>query len=52
VLELDLSATIGMKVQIDHKGEQGGTLSIGYRTLDDLDELCRALSSMRSAETR
>jgi len=52
VLELDLGATIGMKVQIDHKGEQGGTLSIGYRTLDDLDELCRALSSMRSAETR
>ncbi|MDP3339176.1 ParB/RepB/Spo0J family partition protein [Frigidibacter sp.] len=52
VLELDLSATIGMKVQIDHKGEQGGSLSIAYRTLDDLDELCRALSSMRSAETR
>ena len=52
VLEQDLGATIGMKVQIDHKGEQGGSLSITYRTLDDLDELCRALSSMRSAETR
>lgn len=52
VLEQDLSATIGMKVQIDHKGEQGGSLSIAYRSLDDLDEICRALSSMRSAETR
>lgn len=52
VLEQDLSATIGMKVQIDHKGEQGGSLSIVYCTLDDLDELCRALSAMRSAETR
>lgn len=51
VLEQDLSATIGMKVQIDHKGEQGGSLTVAYRTLDDLDELCRALSSMRSAET-
>ncbi len=52
VLELDLGATIGMKVHIDHKGEQGGTLSIAYRSLDDLDELCRALSAMRSAATR
>lgn len=45
VLEQDLSATTGMKITIDHKG-QGGTLSIAYRSLDDLDELCQALSRM------
>ncbi|WP_126975245.1 ParB/RepB/Spo0J family partition protein [Frigidibacter oleivorans] len=46
VLEQDLTATIGMKVQIDHKGE-GGTISIAYKSLDDLDEICRVLSTMR-----
>lgn len=44
-LELDLGATIGMKVEIDHKGEQGGVLSVRYQSLDQLDELCRLLSS-------
>lgn len=46
-LEGDLSATIGMKVSIDHNGLDGGTLSISYRTLEQLDELCQLLSGMR-----
>jgi ParB family transcriptional regulator, chromosome partitioning protein len=44
-LEADLSATVGMKVEIDHKdGSESGKLSITYATLDDLDTICRILS--------
>lgn len=46
VLEQDLSASIGMRVQINHKGS-GGDLTISYRDLDQLDQLCRMLSTMR-----
>ncbi|MFD0859485.1 ParB/RepB/Spo0J family partition protein [Roseovarius aquimarinus] len=45
-LEDDLSANLGMKVQVDHKpGGEAGTISISYKTLDELDELCGILSS-------
>lgn len=47
VLEQDLSATLGMKVVIDHKGHDGGILSITYRDLDQLDQLCQTLSALR-----
>lgn len=44
-IENELSATLGMKVTIDHKdGEEGGKMTIGYKTLDQLDDLLRALS--------
>lgn len=44
-LESDLSANLKMVVQIDHiQGGEGGKLTINYRTLDDLDLLCRVLS--------
>ena len=44
-LEGDLSAAVGMRVSIDHKpGDDGGRLTITYRSLEDLDELCRMLS--------
>lgn len=46
-LENDLSANLNMRVTIDHAGvDEGGVLSIRYRSLDDLDLLCRALSAM------
>jgi ParB family chromosome partitioning protein len=49
-LELDLSAGLGLNVIINHKGEtQGGTLTISYLTLDDLDRLCTALSTVPRA---
>ncbi|WP_284165251.1 ParB/RepB/Spo0J family partition protein [Frigidibacter sp. SD6-1] len=47
VLEQDLSANLGMKVVIDHKGHDGGHLTITYKTLDQLDELCQLLSQLR-----
>ena len=44
-LEGDLSANLGMKVVIDHKAEAGsGKITISYKNLDDLDELCRILT--------
>ena len=46
-LESDLSATLGMRVDIDHKGEEGGQLSIQYRDLDELDQICQLLSALR-----
>ena len=44
-LEGDLSATLGMKVQLMHKpGQEGGQITLHYKTLEELDELCRLLS--------
>ena len=43
-LEGDLSAALGMRVTLTHaNGNDGGTLSIHYKDLDQLDELCRVL---------
>lgn len=42
-LEQDLTAALGMPVQIEDVGGQG-KVTIRYATLDDLDELCRRLS--------
>lgn len=45
-LEGDLSANLGMKVSVDHvSGGENGKITITYQTLDELDELCRVLSS-------
>jgi len=44
-LEADLSANLHMMVRIDHgPAGDGGQVSIRYRTLEDLDLLCRVLS--------
>ncbi|WP_319825198.1 ParB/RepB/Spo0J family partition protein [Thalassovita sp.] len=46
-LEGDLSANLGMKVSIDHtSGQESGKITISYNNLDQLDEVCRLLSSM------
>lgn len=41
-LERNLSDAIGMRVSLAHKGESG-TLSISYRSLEQLDDLCQRL---------
>lgn len=47
-LEGDLSATLGMNVTITHpEGGDSGSVSIRYKDLEQLDELCRILSSVR-----
>ncbi|MDF2231183.1 ParB/RepB/Spo0J family partition protein [Albimonas sp. CAU 1670] len=43
-LEADLSANLGMKVRIEHKGEKGGELRIAYADLDQLDKICQAIT--------
>ena len=44
-LEGDLSASLGMKVELAHKpGQEAGQMTVHYKSLDDLDELCRKLS--------
>ena len=44
-LEGDLSANLGLKVEVNHdSGRESGRLMIRYKTLDDLDELCRILT--------
>lgn len=47
VLEDDLSANLGMSVMIDHRAGGEGQLTIRYKTLDQLDQLCQLLSSVR-----
>ncbi|GLS86257.1 chromosome segregation DNA-binding protein [Cypionkella aquatica] len=51
-LEADLAANLHMGVQIDHvQGGEGGKVTISYRTLEQLDLLCRVLSTIpRDAE--
>lgn len=45
-LEGDLSANLGMRVTLSHKpGQEAGQLSVQYKSLDELDELCRLLSN-------
>lgn len=44
-IEAELSAALKMGVSIDHKpGEEGGRLTLRYRSLDQLDDLLRVLS--------
>jgi ParB family transcriptional regulator, chromosome partitioning protein len=44
-LEKNISNTIGMHVEISHRGEKGGEVKIRYKTLEQLDDLMHRLSS-------
>lgn len=49
-IEKDLSAALGMKVSIDHvAGSEKGVLTVRYKDLEQLDEVCRRLSSTLDA---
>lgn len=44
-LEQDLSAALAMKVSIDHEqGKESGVITVRYKDLTQLDEVCRRLS--------
>lgn len=45
-LERLLSDVVGLKVSISHK-DRGGDVRISYKTLDQLDDLCRRLKAAR-----
>ena len=38
-----LSARLGLKVALSHRADEGGTLTIKYSSLDQLDEVCKRL---------
>lgn len=42
-LEKLVSDTLGLKVEITHKGDGSGSLVITYKTLDQLEDVCRRL---------
>jgi ParB family chromosome partitioning protein len=44
-LERDLSARLGLKVAIDH-GAKGGSLTLRYKTLDQLDDVIARLKAV------
>lgn len=51
LLEKDLRAALGMKITIDHApGGESGTLQIRYKTLEELDEVCRRLSAVEGGK--
>ncbi len=52
-LEGELSANLGMSVTIDHReGEESGTVAIKFSNLEQLDDLCRVLTSMQTDGSR
>jgi ParB family transcriptional regulator, chromosome partitioning protein len=44
-LEASVSNSLGMTVQIEHKGEKGGVVQIHYKNLEQLDEIMRRLNT-------
>jgi ParB family chromosome partitioning protein len=46
LLERQLGDLVGLKVTIEHKG-QGGSVTLNYSTLDQLDMICQRLSGER-----
>lgn len=47
-LEDELSAALGLPVSIEHKdGGNAGRVSIRYRTLNELDQICQLINSIR-----
>jgi len=43
-LEKSISDSIGMKVEISHRGEKGGEVKIQFKTLEQLDDLMHRIS--------
>lgn len=48
-LEADLSAQLRMTVAIDHAPDGAGTVTIGYRDLEQLEQLCQILGGAQEA---
>ena len=44
-LEKLVSEAVGLKIEITHKGDGSGTLLVSYKTLDQLEDVCRRLQS-------
>jgi ParB family transcriptional regulator, chromosome partitioning protein len=44
-LEKSVADTLGLSVEINHRGDAGGTVIISYRTLEQLEDLCERLKN-------
>jgi ParB family transcriptional regulator, chromosome partitioning protein len=44
-LEHSLAEALGLKVVVDDRGARGGRVTITYKTLEQLDDICRRLQS-------
>ena len=44
-LERRLEEALGLKISLDHRADSTGVLKIKYRTLEQLDEVCRRLET-------
>ena len=47
-LERNISEQLGLKVEINYAGEKGGEVRIQYKSLEQLDEVCRRLANRGS----
>jgi len=47
-LEKTLTEVLGLRVAIVHQGESGGEVRIRYKTLEQLDDVCKRLNRIRS----
>ncbi len=43
-LERNISEQLGLKVEVNHAGEEGGEVRVTYKSLEQLDEICRRLA--------
>ena len=43
-LEKHISDSLGLPIDIRHRGERGGEVKVAYKTLEQLDEVCRRLA--------
>ncbi len=48
-LERNISEQLGLKVEINHSGEEGGEVRVTYKSLEQLDEICRRLAGRSGA---
>ena len=46
-LERQLSETLGLKVEVATKARKGGTVTVHYSTLEQLDDVCHRLATVR-----
>jgi ParB family chromosome partitioning protein len=49
-MEEKLTGLLGLTVLINHKGSKGGEISIRYKTLEQLDDVCRRLTFYGEAD--
>jgi ParB family chromosome partitioning protein len=44
-LERAVAEALGLRIEIHDRGEAGGTVAINYKTLEQLEEICKRLQS-------